>query len=81
MTSARPGSKTMFLIYRLTDPESLFSGFTGVDGSAYVVGGVGLTFLTDGKIVDGADPVRPRPAHRRQHRLCPLHAAPTWNPF
>ena len=36
------GSRTMFLIYNLKEPSELMRGFTGVDGSAYFVGGVGI---------------------------------------
>ncbi|HEX5957052.1 MAG TPA: EipA family protein, partial [Hyphomicrobiaceae bacterium] len=32
------GSKTLFLIYKLSAPEDLYSNFTGIDGSAYFVG-------------------------------------------
>src|SRR5262249_42136772 len=42
------GSKTLFLVYKLKDPEALYSTFTGVDGSAYLVGGVGATLVTNG---------------------------------
>ncbi|MFM9849629.1 MAG: DUF1134 domain-containing protein [Hyphomicrobiaceae bacterium] len=75
------GSKTMFLIYRMTDPESLFGGFTGVDGSAYVVGGVGLTFLTDGKIVMA--PIRSGLGLRIGASIGYVRFTPrpTWNPF
>lgn len=75
------GSKTMFLIYRMTDPESLFGGFTGVDGSAYVVGGVGLTFLTDGKIMMA--PIRSGLGLRIGASIGYVRftSRPTWNPF
>ena len=75
------GSKTMFLIYRMTDPESLFSSFSGVDGSAYVVGGVGLTFLTDGKIVMA--PIRSGLGLRIGANIGYVRFTPrpTWNPF
>jgi hypothetical protein len=45
------GSRTMFLIYRLNGPADLYRQFTGVDGSAYFVGGVGITFLKGGEII------------------------------
>ena len=74
------GSRTMFLIYRLHQPEELYRQFTGVDGSAYFIGGVGIT-LPQGRSGDhGADPYRPRPPARRQHRLHPLHAATDLEP-
>src|SRR5690606_2063950 len=45
------GSRVMFLVYNLERPEDLFARFMGVDGSAYVVGGVGMTFLKKGRVV------------------------------
>ncbi len=45
------GSRTLFLIYRLNQPEDLYRQFTGIDGTAYLVGGVGLTFLKGGPVV------------------------------
>jgi hypothetical protein len=75
------GSKTMFLIYGLRDPARLFSGFTGVDGSAYVVGGVGVTFLTDGKVAMA--PIRSGLGLRLGANIGYIRftARPTWNPF
>jgi hypothetical protein len=75
------GSKTMFLIYGLRDPARLFSGFTGVDGSAYVVGGVGVTFLTDGKVVMA--PIRSGLGLRLGANIGYIRftARPTWNPL
>ena len=45
------GSRVMFLVYNVTEPEALHSRFVGVDGSAYIVGGVGMTVLKKGPIV------------------------------
>jgi hypothetical protein len=45
------GARTMVLVYNLKEPIDIFAHFGGVDGSAYVVGGVGITFLTDGDLV------------------------------
>ncbi|MGE5513115.1 MAG: EipA family protein [Bacteroidota bacterium] len=75
------GSKTMFLIYRLRNPESLFSGFSGIDGSAYVVGGVGLTLLTDGNTVMA--PIRSGLGLRVGANIGYIRFTPrpTWNPF
>lgn len=44
------GSQVMFLVYNIDDHEELFQRFSGVDGSAYLVGGVGVTFLRRGKV-------------------------------
>jgi hypothetical protein len=45
------GSRTLFLIYGLNDPEAIFRSYTGLDGSAYVVGGIGLTVLKGGPVI------------------------------
>lgn len=45
------GARTLILVYNLKEPIDIFAHFGGVDGSAYVVGGVGITFLTDGDLV------------------------------
>ncbi len=45
------GSRVMFLVYSIEDHQELFQRFTGVDGSAYLVGGVGITLLKRGKII------------------------------
>ena len=45
------GSKVMVLVYNLRDPSEIYQRFGGVDGSAYMVGGVGLTFLRSGDVV------------------------------
>ncbi|MFO1170424.1 MAG: EipA family protein [Hyphomicrobiaceae bacterium] len=45
------GARTLILVYNLKEPADIFAHFGGVDGSAYVVGGVGITFLTDGDLV------------------------------
>ena len=68
------GSKVMMLVYNLRDPEEIYQRFGGVDGSAYLVGGVGVTFQKSEPCRHGADPLRRRPAARRQHRLSQVHA-------
>lgn len=45
------GSRVMFLVYNLRETDELFARFGGVDGSAYLVGGVGITFLKKGRVV------------------------------
>ena len=45
------GARTLILVYNLKEPADIFAHFGGVDGSAYVVGGVGITFMTDGDLV------------------------------
>ncbi len=45
------GSRVMFLVYNLEEPKQIFHRYGGVGGSAYVVGGVGITFHRRGRIV------------------------------
>jgi hypothetical protein len=44
------GSKVMFLVYRLRDIEQMFRPFTTLEGSAFLVGGVGFTLMTNGEV-------------------------------
>jgi hypothetical protein len=75
------GAKTMFLVYNLTSDIDLFSGFSGVEGSAYLVGGVGMTVLTDGKVVMA--PIRSGLGVRIGANVGYIRFTPrpTWNPF
>jgi len=75
------GSKTLFLIYKLAAPEELFTSFTGVDGSAYLVGGVGVTLVTNGTVVMA--PVRSGLGLRLGASVGYIRFTPkpTWNPF
>jgi hypothetical protein len=45
------GGRVMFLVYNLEQPEQVFHRFAGIGGSAYVVGGAGLTYHKRGDIV------------------------------
>jgi hypothetical protein len=38
------GSRTMVLVYGSSSPEDLYARFGGVEGSAYLVGGIGVNF-------------------------------------
>jgi len=40
-------SQTMMLVYNLPNVEAVYQRFFGVSGSAFVVGGVGMTVLTN----------------------------------
>jgi hypothetical protein len=75
------GSKVLFLVYGLRNELDIFSGFTGIEGSAYLVGGVGLTFVTDGRVT--LAPIRSGLGLRLGANIGYLRftARPTWNPF
>ncbi|MDX6807434.1 DUF1134 domain-containing protein [Terrihabitans rhizophilus] len=45
------GARTMILVYNLPGPEALFRRFAGINGSAYLVGGLGMTALGAGDVV------------------------------
>jgi hypothetical protein len=75
------GSKTLFLIYRMKAPGDLYASFTGIDGSAYFVGGVGATLLTNGSVI--LAPIRSGVGLRIGANIGYIRFTPraTWNPF
>lgn len=75
------GSRTMILVYNLKGSKGIFRRFTGVDGSAYLVGGIGVTFLTDGNVV--LAPIRSGLGLRLGANIGYLkfRGRPSWNPF
>jgi len=75
------GSKVMMLVYNLRDPEEIYQRFGGVDGSAYLVGGVGMTFQKSGPVI--VAPIRSGVGLRLGANIGYLKYTrrPTWNPF
>ena len=75
------GSKTLFLIYRIRSPEQIYASFTGIDGSAYLVGGVGATLVTNGSLI--LAPIRSGVGLRLGANIGYIRFTPkaTWNPF
>jgi len=75
------GSRTMFLIYHLGGAPALYRTFTGIDGSAYFVGGVGITFLKGGPVLMA--PIRTGLGLRLGANIGYIRFTPraTWNPF
>ena len=75
------GSKVMMLVYNLSDPEEMYQRFGGVDGSAYLVGGVGMTFQKSGPVI--VAPIRSGVGLRFGANIGYLKYTrrPTWNPF
>ena len=75
------GSRTMFLIYRVHQPEDLYRQFTGIDGSAYFIGGVGITFLQGGRV--SMAPIRTGLGFRIGANIGYIRFTlrATWNPF
>lgn len=75
------GSKVMVLVYNLRDPEDIYRRFGGVDGSAYLVGGAGVTFLQNDPVI--VAPIRAGIGLRLGANVGYLKYThrPTWNPF
>lgn len=75
------GARTMILVYHLPSTEAIYQRFAGIDGSAYFVGGFGMTALGAGSIV--LVPIRSGVGLRLGANIGYLHftRAPTWNPF
>jgi hypothetical protein len=75
------GSKTMVLVYDLKSPGEIFMTYPGIDGSAYLIGGVGVTFLKRDHIT--LAPIRSGVGLRLGANIGYLKYTrePTWNPF
>lgn len=75
------GDRTMMLVYNLPDIEAIYRRFAGVNGSAYLVGGLGFTALNNEEVV--VMPVRAGLGARLGLALGYLKFTPdsTWNPF
>ena len=75
------GSKTMVLVYDLRDPRQIYRKFSGVNGSAYLVGGIGLTYQKKGNVVLAR--IRSGVGLRLGANIGYLKytRTPTWNPF
>ena len=74
-------SKTMILVYNIYNPSDIYATFGGVDGSAYLVGGVGITFQKNHDLV--LAPIRSGLGLRLGANVGYLKytRSPTWNPF
>lgn len=75
------GSKVMILVYNLHSTGEIYERFGGVDGSAYLVGGLGMTLLTRDHIT--LAPIRAGVGLRLGANVGYLKFThkPTWNPF
>src|SRR5580693_4413166 len=75
------GARTMMLVYNLPRTGAIFDRFGGLDGSAYFIGGFGMTALTANNIV--LVPIRSGVGLRLGANLGYLKftSRPTWNPF
>lgn len=75
------GSKVMVLVYNLRDPSDIYNRFGGVQGAAYLVGGVGVQLQKSGEVT--LAPIRSGIGVRLGANVGYLKYTrhPTWNPF
>ncbi len=75
------GDRTMMLVYNLPAVEAIHQRFAGIDGSAFLIGGLGFTSLSAGDVV--VTPIRSGIGARLGVSFSYLKftSAPTWNPF
>jgi hypothetical protein len=75
------GARTMMLVYKLPSLDALYRRFAGVAGSAYLVGGFGVSAATADEIL--VVPIRSGIGARLGVSLGYLKFTrePTWNPF
>jgi hypothetical protein len=75
------GARTMMLVYRLPAAEAIYQRFVGIEGSAYFVGGLGMTALAFDNVV--VVPIRSGVGLRLGANVGYLKFTPaaTWNPF
>src|SRR6202000_1300343 len=75
------GARTMTLVYNLPVNTAIYQRFVGIDGSAYIIGGFGMTALTGKHIV--LVPSRSGLGLRLGANVGYLKYTPraTWNPF
>jgi hypothetical protein len=75
------GARTMMLVYNLPATDAIYQHFVGIGGSAYLVGGLGMTALAMNNIV--VVPIRTGVGIRLGANVGYLKFTPTatWNPF
>ncbi len=75
------GARTMMLVYNMDRIDEIYSRFPGIAGSAYIVGGFGMTALGDGNMM--VVPIKSGVGARLGINLGYLKFTPsaTWNPF
>ncbi|MEI8146545.1 MAG: DUF1134 domain-containing protein [Alphaproteobacteria bacterium] len=75
------GARTMVMIYQMRNADDLYNRFVGVDGSAYLVAGFGMTAMRAGDVV--IVPIRSGVGARLGINASYLKftPTPTWNPF
>ena len=75
------GSRVLVLVYGLRHPNDIYARFGGVEGTAYVIGGLGVNFQQSGHV--RLAPIRTGLGMRLGVNAGYLKYSPqpTWNPF
>lgn len=75
------GSRSLVLVYNSSGPQDLYERFGGVEGSAYLIGGLGVNFQRHGDII--LAPIRTGVGARLGANVGYLKytGKPSWNPF
>ena len=75
------GSRSLVLVYNSSSPEDLYDRFAGVEGSAYLIGGVGVNFQRHDDVT--LAPIRTGMGARLGANVGYLKYSkrPNWNPF
>lgn len=75
------GTRTLYLVYNLERPDAIFRSFAAIDGTAFLVGGVGIRFLKGGDVIMA--PIRSGIGLRLGASVGYVRFTPkpTWNPF
>ena len=75
------GARTMMLVYNMPFTDALYKRFGGIDGSAYFIGGFGVTALAADEMI--VVPIRAGVGARLGVNIGYLKFTPepTWNPF
>ena len=75
------GSRVLMLVYDIDSPRQILGRFPGVSGSAYVIGGLGVSMHSNQQLV--VAPIRTGVGARLGANLGYLKftSRPTWNPF
>ena len=75
------GSRSLVLVYNSTSPSDLYDRFAGVEGSAYLIGGVGVNLQRHDDVI--LAPIRTGVGARLGANVGYLKYSrrPNWNPF
>lgn len=75
------GGRVMILVYNLHNVEDMYRTYVGVNGAAYLIGGVGVTVMSNHNVF--AAPIRAGVGARLgiSAGYLKFRKRPTWNPF